>query len=151
MCVNKLHFLFIKENMKKNIFNGVGTALITPFKNGSIDFGALEIILEKQLEAKIDALIVLGTTGEPANITPKERKNIIDFCKKKINGKTKLIIGCGSNNTKTAINLYRQAENIGADGALIVTPYYNKCTQNGLIEHYKNISKFGNLDRKSVV
>lgn len=131
--------------MKKILYSGVGTALITPFKNEKVDYNSLELLIEKQLNANIDALIILGTTGEPATISPKERKEIINFCKKATNNKTKLIIGCGSNDTQKAIKLYNQAEEMGADGALIVTPYYNKCSQNGLVEHYKKISENGSL------
>lgn len=131
--------------MKNSLFNGVGTALITPFKNGKVDYNSLERILDKQLEAKIDAIIVLGTTGEPATISYKERREIINFCIKHVGKRSKIIAGCGTNCTTTSIKYYNLAEELGADGALIVTPYYNKCTLNGLIEHYEIISNTGNL------
>ena len=131
--------------MEKTLFSGVGTAIVTPFKNGKVDFNAFELLIEKQLRANIDALIVLGTTGEPATISPKERKDIVAFCRELTDSKTKLIVGCGSNDTTKAIKLYKQAEEMGADGALVVTPYYNKCSQGGLVEHYKKISSSGNL------
>ena len=131
--------------MKKIIFDGVGTAIVTPFNNGEVDYNALEILINKQLDANISAIILLGTTGEPATLTLQEREKIILFAKNVIGNRAKLIIGCGSNNTQSAINLYRQAESYGADGALIVTPYYNKCTQDGLKAHYRAISDAGNL------
>lgn len=131
--------------MKKELFKGVGTALITPFKNGQVDYTALEILIEKQLNAKVKAIIVLGTTGEPATLNLEEREKIILTAKRIIGTRAKLIVGCGSNSTSHAITLYKQAENLGADGALIVTPYYNKCTQGGLIEHYKAIAQNGSL------
>lgn len=131
--------------MKKNIFNGVGTAIVTPFYKNKVDFTSLELIIKKQLKAKVSAIIVLGTTGEPCTLTFKEReliiKKVIDLCK----NKCKVIVGAGSNNTKTAIKYYKQAQNLGADGALIVTPYYNKCTQNGIIQHYTKIANSGTL------
>ena len=131
--------------MKKELFKGVGTALVTPFKYGQVDYTALEILIEKQLNAKVKAIIVLGTTGEPATLNLEEREKIILTAKRIIGTRAKLIVGCGSNSTSHAINLYKQAENLGADGALIVTPYYNKCTQTGLVEHYKAIAQNGSL------
>lgn len=131
--------------MKKRVFQGVGTALVTPFKKDKIDFESLEVLINRQLQAHIPALIILGTTGEPATITNSEREMIIKFAKKQIAGKAKLIVGCGSNSTKQTIKLYKKAEELGVDSALIVTPYYNKCTQSGIIEHYKAVSKSGNL------
>ncbi len=132
-------------NMKNNIFEGVGTALITPFKNGAVDYYSLENILDKQLEANIDALIILGTTGEPATISYEERKDIVKFCIRHVKKRSKIIVGCGTNCTETSIKYYNLAEELGADGTLIVTPYYNKCTQSGLVEHYSAISNSGNL------
>ncbi len=126
--------------MKTKIFSGVCTALITPFKNGRVDYNALNKLIDLQLKAKVDAIVVLGTTGESPCISANERENIIKFCRKKISD-CKLIVGTGSNNTKTAIKYTKQAQKLGADAALVVTPYYNKCTQNGLIEHYSAIAK----------
>ena len=131
--------------MKKIIFCGLSTALVTPFKNGEIDYNALEILLEKQIDAQVQAIVILGTTGEPATLGSLEREKIIEFTIKKVNGRAKVIVGCGSNSTEVAIKNYIQAEKMGADGALIVTPYYNKCTQGGLVEHYKKISDSGAL------
>ena len=131
--------------MKKEIFKGVGTALITPFKNGKVDYNSLEIIIKKQIEAGVGAVVVLGTTGEASTITILERKRIIELAVRLCKNKCKVIVGCGSNNTKSAIKLYKMAERLGADGALIVTPYYNKCTQEGLIMHYGMIANSGEL------
>lgn len=131
--------------MKKRLFYGVGTALITPFKNGKVDFVAFEIIISKQIEAGVDAIIVLGTTGEAPTITYNERKKIIEFAVRICRGRCKVIVGCGSNNTKTAIKYYKMAERLGADSALVVTPYYNKCTDNGLFAYYSEIASAGKL------
>lgn len=124
----------------KKLFNGVCTALITPFKKGQVDYIALEGLLELQIDADVSAILILGTTGESPCITREERTQIIKFCKEKIAGRCKLIVGTGSNCTESAIELTKEAENLGADGVLIVTPYYNKCTQAGLIKHFKEIS-----------
>lgn len=131
--------------MKISIFKGVGTAIITPFNEGKIDFIAFENLIEKQINAGISALIVLGTTGEASTISDNERIDLINFTVAKCKGKCKVIVGTGSNNTLKAIEYYNMAENLGADGALIVTPYYNKCTQNGIIDHYKAIANTGKL------
>lgn len=131
--------------MKKHIFAGVGTAIITPFANGKLDLIAFEKLLEKQIIAGIEAIVVLGTTGEPCTISNKEREIIIKVAINHCKNKCKVIVGCGSNNTELAKKYYKQAEALGADGALIVSPYYNKCTQDGIIQHYSAIAKCGNL------
>ncbi|MBQ8430446.1 MAG: dihydrodipicolinate synthase family protein, partial [Clostridia bacterium] len=118
--------------MKKEIFNGVCTAIVTPFKqNGKIDYQAFKNLIEIQIKNGIDAILVLGTTGEGSTISNSERKKLIAFARRLIKSPTKLIVGTGSNNTKTALNLTKQAQHLKADGVLIVTPYYNKCSQNG--------------------
>ncbi|MBE7082880.1 MAG: 4-hydroxy-tetrahydrodipicolinate synthase [Clostridiales bacterium] len=131
--------------MKKCIFSGVATAVITPFSSGNIDYCAFETILQKQIDEGADAVVVLGTTGEPCTVSDDERTQIIKTAVKVCGGKIKVVVGCGSNSTLRAIWLYQMAERLGVDGALIVTPYYNKCTQNGIVEHYKQISNSGNL------
>lgn len=131
--------------MKKEIFKGVGTAIVTPMKNGEIDYCAFENLLQRQIDANVYAVIVLGTTGEPCTINAVEREEIIKMAVEKCKGKTKVIVGCGANDTRKAIELYLQAEKLNSDGALIVTPYYNKCTQKGIVEHYKAISHSGSL------
>lgn len=132
-------------NTKKLIFEGCATALVTPFKNGKIDFDALGALIEYQIENGVSALVLLGTTGEGSTIDPLEREDIIAFAKYKIDSRIPLIVGTGSNNTKTAVKLTQGAQKQGADGALLVTPYYNKATQKGLGEHYLEIAKSTDL------
>lgn len=131
--------------MKSCIFKGLATAIPTPFKNNKVDLTALEIMLKRQINASVDAVVILGTTGEPETLSQNERKIVIQKTIEICHEKTKVIVGCGSNSTAQAIKHYKQAELLGADGALIVTPYYNKCTQKGLYEHYNAISNSGNL------
>ena len=126
--------------MTKYVFKGSCVALITPFKQGKVDFESLEKLIDFQLENKTDAILILGTTGEPATMTVEEKHSVIEFAKNKISGKAKLIIGTGGNNTAKVIEDSLYAKSMGADALLIVTPYYNKCTQNGLIQHYKTIA-----------
>ena len=123
------------------IFTGVATALYTPFTKNGIDFEQFERCIKRQLKAKVDALVFLGTTGESSTVTQKERKQIIEFAVSRLKGKLPVIIGAGSNCTKTACELSLQAKELGADCILSVTPYYNKCEQEGLIQHYKEICK----------
>lgn len=128
--------------MKNTIFNGVCTALITPFcEDGSVDFVALRNLIENQIEEGVSALLVLGTTGESPTLTESEKLKIMFFAKKIIDGRCKLIVGTGSNNTKTAIHMTQQAQIMGADACLVITPFYNKCTQQGLITHFKCVAK----------
>jgi len=123
------------------MFKGVGTALITPFKEDqSVDIGSLKKILEHQLNNNIDALIVLGTTGESPVIEYEECRKLISAVVEEAKGKIPVIIGTGSNNTKKVIENNKLAEDLKADGLLIVNPYYNKGTQASLLEHYKYIS-----------
>ena len=127
--------------MKKNIFTGAATALITPFKNGGIDYDAFERILEQQINGGICALVVAGTTGESSTLTDSEHREIISFAIKKVAGRVPVIAGTGSNDTDYAIDLSKFAADEGADAVLLVTPYYNKATQNGLYEHFKAIAQ----------
>lgn len=127
--------------MKKNIFTGAATALITPFKNGAIDYDAFERILEQQINGGISALVVAGTTGESSTLTDSEHREIISFAIKKVAGRVPVIAGTGSNDTDYAIDLSKFAADEGADAVLLVTPYYNKATQNGLYEHFKAIAQ----------
>lgn len=126
--------------MQKNLFYGCATALVTPFKGNRIDFDALENLIDWQIESDIDAIVVLGTTGEPSTITPAERTAIIECAVARCAGRVPLYIGTGSNNTKTAIQQSVEAQILGADGLLAVTPYYNKASRSGLIEHYTSIA-----------
>lgn len=127
--------------MKEVIFTGIATALYTPITNGEIDYEEFERLIEFQLRSDIAALVFLGTTGEAATISDEERKSIIGFAVKKVKGRVPVIIGCGSNSTKRAAELTLQAKSLGADCSLSVTPYYNKCSQDGLIAHYFEIEK----------
>ena len=121
------------------IFKGVCTALVTPFnKNKSIDYVALKKLIIHQQNCGVGAILILGTTGESSTITYEEREKLIKFAKQNIVG-CKLIVGTGTNNLQTTIKYTQQAKRLGADAVLIVTPYYNKCTQNGLVEYYKQI------------
>ena len=119
------------------LFQGSGVALITPFtKSGEVDYKALENLIEYQIAGGIDAIITLGTTGEASTLTAEEKAEVIKFSKKVINGRTQWIIGTGGNCTANACKSSAFAEEVGADAVLVVTPYYNKCTQNGLVEYY---------------
>jgi len=123
------------------MFKGVGTALVTPFKNDqSLDIEALRKIVSQQLNGGIDALVVMGTTGESPVIEYDERKEIITNVIDETKGKVPIIVGTGSNSTKHVIELNKQAEELKADCLLIVNPYYNKGTQDSLVEHYKFIA-----------
>lgn len=119
------------------IFRGTATALITPFtKDDKVDVKALCEIVERQIASGVDALVALGTTGEPATLSEEEKKQVVEVCIKQTRGRVPVIVGAGSNSTRHAIETCRMAQNLGADGLLVVTPYYNKCTQEGLVEHY---------------
>ncbi len=127
--------------MKEVVFTGIATALYTPITNGEIDYEEFERLIEFQIRSDIAALVFLGTTGEAATISDEERKSIIGFAVKRVKGRVPVIIGCGSNSTKRAAELTLQAKSLGADCSLSVTPYYNKCSQDGLIAHYFEIEK----------
>lgn len=123
------------------IFRGTATALITPFtEDDKVDVKALCEIVERQIASGVDALVALGTTGEPATLTEEEKKQVVEVCIKQTRGRVPVIVGAGSNSTRHAIETCRMAQNLGADGLLVVTPYYNKCTQEGLVEHYGAIA-----------
>ena len=127
--------------MKNTIFKGCGTAIATPFTEDGVNFEEFGKLLEDQIEAGVDAIIVCGTTGESATMSEKEKKETIKFAIDKIANRTKVVVGTGSNNTKSAIEMSKFAEEAGADALLIVTPYYNKTTQKGLIAHFKAIAR----------
>ena len=126
--------------MKRILFKGCGTAIATPFTEDGINFKEFKKLIEYQIEQGIDSIIVCGTTGESATMTNEERKSVIKFVVDTVNKRIPVIAGTGANNTKAAIELSKYAENIGADGLLIVTPYYNKTTQDGLVTHYSAIA-----------
>lgn len=126
-------------NMKE-LFKGSCVALITPFKKNKIDYEKLGEMIDFQLVAGTSAILILGTTGESATITYDERIEMIKFCRNRIGNNCKMLVGAGSNSTRTTIGLCQTAEKYGADGLLVVTPYYNKCNQNGLLCHYGTIA-----------
>ncbi|MGH1378233.1 MAG: 4-hydroxy-tetrahydrodipicolinate synthase [Alphaproteobacteria bacterium] len=121
------------------MFHGSITALITPFKNGDIDWSAFDNLVEWQIEKGTHALVPCGTTGESPTLSHDEHMAIVKRCVDVVKGRIPIIAGTGSNSTREAIHLTEHAKEAGADAALIVTPYYNKPTQNGMYEHYKAI------------
>ncbi len=126
------------------LFKGVGVAMVTPFGNdGGIDYGVLKEYVEHLISGGASALIPFGTTGEPATVTAAEYEKATAFIIKQVNKRVPVIVGAGSNNTALAYDHALTAKRLGADGVLVVTPYYNKCTQNGIIEHYKAVAKAG--------
>lgn len=122
---------------------GSATAMITPFTENGINFDAFGKMIEYQIAGGTDALVVLGTTGEPATMTEEERESLMRYAKEKIAGRCKLIFGTGSNDTARAVKASEKAAKLGADGVLAVTPYYNKCTQKGLVAYYRAIAEAG--------
>lgn len=123
------------------MFRGTGTALITPFRNGAVDFDVLGEIINFQVENGVDALIVLGTTGEAATLTSAERDEVISFALRAVDRRIPVIIGTGTNNTASTVDLSRRSEELGADGVLVVTPFYNKPNQEGLYQHFRAVAK----------
>ena len=124
----------------KGFFKGTATAMITPFyKDGGVNFDSFGKMIEYQIANGTDALVILGTTGEPSTMTDEEKVAVMEYSVKKIGGRVKVIFGTGSNCTANAVKASVRAQEIGADGLLCVTPYYNKCTQKGIVEYYKAI------------
>ena len=123
----------------KGAFSGSITAMITPFKGGKVNHDALGKLIDYQIEGGTDALVILGTTGEPSTMSDAEKEEVIRFSVKRAAKKIKIIVGCGSNDTAKAVAAAERAEKLGADGVLAVTPYYNKCTQRGIFEYYRAI------------
>lgn len=126
---------------KKILFKGCGTAICTPFDKDGVNLKEFEKLLENQIQNKADAIIVCGTTGEAATMTTEEKISTIKTAVDISHGRIPIIAGTGGNNTSNVIQYSKEVESLGVDGLLIVTPYYNKCTQNGLIEHYTEIAK----------
>ncbi len=131
--------------MKKTIFTGAGTAIVTPFRNGEIDYDAYTRLVEWQIAQGISAIIVAGTTGEGSTLTDAEHKEIIRYTVELVGGRVPVIAGTGSNDTSYAIELSKYAEEVGADGLLLVTPYYNKATQKGLITSFTAVADAVNI------
>lgn len=124
---------------KKTLFTGAGTALITPFTEDGVNFDALGKIIDFQIDEGIDALIICGTTGEAATMPDREHLSVIEYSVKRANGRVPVIAGTGSNDTAHCVELSTESEKLGADGLLIATPYYNKCTQKGLMMHFDKV------------
>ena len=124
-----------------SIFTGSAVALVTPFKeDGAVDFDQLKSLVEYHVENKTDAIVICGTTGEASTMTEEEHMEVIAKCVEYVAKRIPVIAGTGSNCTETAIKLSKEAQEVGADALLVVTPYYNKATQGGLIKHYTAIA-----------
>ena len=126
--------------MKNTLFRGFATAMITPMTSTGVDYDNLARLIDFQLENGIDALVPCGTTGESATLSQDERKAVIRFTVRRVNGRVPVIAGAGTNNTEHVLDFVRCACDDGADGLLVVTPYYNKATQNGLVAHYTAVA-----------
>ncbi|MBR0449800.1 MAG: dihydrodipicolinate synthase family protein, partial [Clostridia bacterium] len=124
------------SKLKNTIFTGAATAIITPFKNGSVDYASFKGIIEQQIAGSIDAIVVAGTTGEAATLTHEEHMECMKFVVDTVAGRVPVIAGTGSNDTAYAIELSQYACEIGADALLLVTPYYNKATAKGLTKSF---------------
>lgn len=126
--------------MKNLIFRGIATAMVTPMTATGVDYGALARFIDFQLEEGINALVAVGTTGESATLTPQERKEVIRFTVERVAGRVPVIAGTGTNNTQHVLEFTKSACDDGADAVLVVTPYYNKATQAGLIAHFTAVA-----------
>lgn len=125
-----------------SLFKGAGVALVTPFhEDKSVNYEELGRLLEYQIAGSIDAMIMCGTTGEPVTMTEEERLSVIDYTVKTVAGRVPVIAGSGGNCTENVITFSKKAQDLGVDGLLVVTPYYNKATQKGLYEHYKMVAE----------
>ncbi|MGN1417106.1 MAG: 4-hydroxy-tetrahydrodipicolinate synthase [Oscillospiraceae bacterium] len=132
--------------MKNTIFTGAGVAIVTPMNNdGSVNYDVLADILDEQIAGHTDAIITCGTTGESATLTDEEHREVIRFTVKHVNHRVPVIAGTGSNDTAYAVELSKEAENMGADGLLSVTPYYNKTSQRGLVAHFTAVADAVNI------
>lgn len=126
--------------MKCSLFTGSGTAIVTPFQNGTVDLDTLDGLIQRQLLGGTDAIIVCGTTGEAATLTAQERDDVISRCISRVGGRIPVIAGTGSNDTRVAVANAQRGEQLGADALLVVTPYYNRATQRGLLLHFRTIA-----------
>ena len=126
--------------MKTPLFTGSGVAIVTPFTKDTVDLPVLGKLLDFQIANGTDAVIICGTTGEAATMSYRERMRAVEFCVEHVDGRVPVIAGTGSNSTENALNLSRDASRAGADGLLVVTPYYNKASQSGLIRHFQLIA-----------
>lgn len=123
-----------------SLFKGAGTALVTPYVNGEIDFDKYGELIDWQIESGIDAIVAAGTTGEAATMSDAEHKSLMKFTVEKVNGRVPVIVGTGSNDTQYGLQLSQYAEQVGVDGLLMVTPYYNKSTQTAIVKHFEYIA-----------
>ena len=126
--------------MHGNLFYGCATALVTPFRGNRVDYDALEGLIDWQLDSGIDGLVVLGTTGEPSTLAPSERAAILECAVERVAGRVPLIAGTGGNDTRRAVEQSVEAQRLGADALLVVTPYYNRASREGLIAHYTAVA-----------
>jgi 4-hydroxy-tetrahydrodipicolinate synthase len=127
--------------MKENIFRGVATALITPFSDAEIDYASLRRIIDMQLDSGVSALVIGGTTGEISTLTDLERDKLYRFVCEYVGGRAKLILGIGTNDTRKSIAYAEKFNSLSHDGYLVITPYYNKGTSDGIVEHYRQIAR----------
>jgi 4-hydroxy-tetrahydrodipicolinate synthase len=133
------------KTMSANSFKGVITALITPFKNGAIDVSSFKRLIKYQLDQGIHGFVINGTTAESPTLTKKEVKDLFDIAKSEVAGQVPLIVGTGTNSTAATAELTREVGGWGADGVLVVVPYYNKPPQRGLVEHFKTVAQSSSL------
>ena len=126
--------------MKKTVFKGAATAIITPFRNGQVDYESFGRLIDWQISEGISAIVAAGTTGEGSTLTDAEHREVIRFCVERVGGRVPVIAGTGSNDTAYAVDLTKYACKVGADAMLLVTPYYNKATQKGLIESFTAVA-----------
>ncbi len=135
----------MKQPKRTPLFRGVATALATPFCNGAVDYTALGNMIEHQITEGIDAIVLCGTTGEGATLCGKEFEEVVSFGCRQIGGRVPTLIGCGSPDTKSTVERAKFARKNGADGILVVTPYYNRGTRAGVIEHFRRVAEEGEL------
>lgn len=127
------------------LFKGSGVAMVTPFDENGVNYSAVDKLIEHIISGNSGALFVCGTTGEPSTMSSLERETLISYCIKKVNRRIPVFAGSGGNNTAETVRFSKRCEELGVDGLLVVTPYYNKCTQNGLIAHFSAISDAVNV------
>lgn len=127
-------------NPLQPLFRGVITALVTPFRNGEVDYDAFENLIEYQIKGGVHGVVPVGTTGETSTLSMEEHKAIVKLCVEKARGRIKVIAGAGSNNTAESLDLARHAKEVGADAVLVVAPYYNRPSQEGLYQHFKALN-----------
>ncbi len=127
------------------MFEGVFTALVTPFRDGAVDEAALRGLVERQVSAGVDGIVPCGSTGEAATLSHAEHRRVVEICVETVSGRVQVLAGTGSNSTFESIELTRHARDAGADGALLISPYYNKPTQEGVIAHYAAVARASSL------